>query len=233
MAGSAANYDTRTGNSANYDAGHWGKGNFDIKELAERYGLDRSNQGRTEHDIYGKDADGNEVYIGRSNMGMASNKDLIAAHSAQAHPDEDDHLSDGSNLSSSGDIRGAVLNQWNRGAAAKAPGRDEETEQKEIAELKTGRDLYDNTRLDRPENNQPRFNFSDDPYRDAIGHGDDLNAHYQNKFIPSLKAEAEQTSREIGFSGRNALNDFVGKVPQLGDPKDLFAFYSDQISQSA
>ena len=113
------------------------------------------------------------------------------------------------------------------------PVRDDETVQRELAELNTGRDRYDNTRLDRPENNQPRYGFSDDPYRDAIGHGDDLNAHYQNKFIPSLKAEAEQTSREIGFSGRNALNSFIGKVPKLGDPKDLFAYYSDKITETA
>ena len=113
------------------------------------------------------------------------------------------------------------------------PVRDEETVQRELAELNTGRDRYDSTRLDRPENNQPRYGFSDDPYKDAIGHGDDLNAHYQNKFIPSLKAEAEQTSKEIGFSGRNAANNFVGKVPQLGDPKDLFAYYSDKLNQSA
>jgi len=112
------------------------------------------------------------------------------------------------------------------------PVRDEETVQRELAELNAGRDRYDNTRLDRPENNQPRYGFSDDPYKDAIAHGDDLNDHHQ-KFNSSLKAEAEQTSREIGFSGRNALNSFVGKVPQLGDPKDLFAYYSDKLTQSA
>ena len=108
------------------------------------------------------------------------------------------------------------------------PVRDDETVQRELAELNTGRDRYDNTRYDNT-----RYGFSDDPYKDAIGHGDDLNAHYQNKFIPSLKAEAEQTSREIGFSGRNALNSFVGKIPQLGDPKDLFAYYSDKLTESA
>ena len=117
--------------------------------------------------------------------------------------------------------------------AVVAPERDPAVVEKELAELNSGRDRYDNTRLDRPENNQPRYGFSDDPYRDAIGHGDDLNAHYQNKFIPSLRAEAELTAKEIGFSGRDALNNFVGKVPRLGDPKDLFSFYSDQISKSA
>jgi hypothetical protein len=113
------------------------------------------------------------------------------------------------------------------------PERDPEQIQTDLEELEVGRGVYDDTRLDRPENNRPRFNFSDDPYKDAIGYGDDLNAHYETKFIPSLRAEAEQTSREIGFSGRNALNDFVGKVPQLGDPKDLFTYYSDQLNQSA
>ena len=108
------------------------------------------------------------------------------------------------------------------------PVRDDETVQRELAELNTGRDRYDNTRYDNT-----RYGFSDDPYKDAFGHGDDLNAHYQNKFIPSLKAEAEQTSREIGFSGRNAVNSFVGKIPQLGDPKDLFAYYSDKLTESA
>ena len=113
------------------------------------------------------------------------------------------------------------------------PVRDEETVQRELAELNTGRDRYNNSRLDRSGSNQPRYGFSNDPYKDAIGYGDGLNTHYQNKFIPSLGREAEQTSREIGFSGRNAANDFVGKAPQLGDPKDLFAYYSDKLNQSA
>jgi hypothetical protein len=113
------------------------------------------------------------------------------------------------------------------------PERDPDVVAEEVRQLNEGRNNYDNTRLDKPENNQPRYGFSDDPYKDAIGHGDDLNAHYQNKFIPSLKAEAELTSKEIGFSGRNALNSFVGKVPKLGDPKDLFAYYSDKITESA
>lgn len=230
MSGSSANYDSRTGNSNNYDAGHWGKGNFDIKQLAERYGLDRSNQGRTEHDIYGKDADGNEVYIGRSNMGMASNKDLIRAHSNQAHPDEGDHFAEGSNLSSSGDIRGAILNQWNRGAA-KAEAEPEPVPRGVGLEEDVQR--FKDTRLQNPENQAPRTVYTDDAMQDAIRHGEDLNAHYTNKFIPSLEAEARLTAQEIGESGRYNLNRFIGKVPELGDPKELFEYYAGKVRETA
>jgi hypothetical protein len=228
--GSSANYDTRTGNSNNYDAGHWGKGNFDIKELAERYGLDTSNPGRTEHDIYGKDADGNEVYIGRSNMGMASNKDLIRAHSNQAHPDEGDHFAEGSNLSSSGDIRGAILNQWNRGAAAKA---EPEPEPEPDLVLEESTQKYKDTRLDLPENAQPEFGYSDDVYKDAISHGDDLNKHYARKFLPSLEAEAKLTAHEIGRSGLKHMQNMKGTVGgQLGDGKDLFEYYANYLNDA-
>ena len=232
MAGSSANYDSRTGNSNNYDAGHWGKGNFDIKQLAERYGLDRSNQGRTEHDIYGKDADGNEVYIGRSNMGMASNKDLIRAHSNQAHPDEGDHFAEGSNLSSSGDIRGAILNQWNRGAA-KAEAEPEPEPVPRGVGLEEDVQRFKDTRLQNPENQAPRTVYTDDASQDAIRHGEDLNAHYVNKFIPSLEAEARLTAQEIGESGRYNLNRFIGKVPELGDPKELFQYYAGKVRETA
>ena len=217
-----------SGNFQNYASGHWGKGNFDIKQLAERYGLDRSNQGRTEHDIYATDADGREVYIGRSNMGMASNPDLIAAHSAQRHPDEGDHLAEGGDLDSVGDIRGAILNQWNRGEASKA-----EPEPKPRAVPQEDVQRYKDTRLQNPENQVPRMGYTDDPYRDAISHGEDLNAHYTNKFIPSLEAEARLTAQEVGESGRFHLDRFIGKVPELGDPKDLFAYYSDKLKDSA
>jgi hypothetical protein len=228
MAGSSANYDTRTGSSANYAAGHWGKGDFDIKQLAERYGLDRNNQGRTEHDIYGKDADGNEVYIGRSNMGMASNQDLIAAHSAQAHPDEGDHLAEGGDLDSVGDIRGAILNQWNRGSAAEAeplpPRGSTFTEDTQA---------YEDTRLQRPENQAPRMEYTDRPNRDAVRYGEDINSHYINKFIPSLEADARLTAQEIGESGRFNLNRFVGKIPELGDVKELTEHYMGEVKKAA
>ena len=94
---------------------------------------------------------------------------------------------------------------------------------------------FNETRLQRPENQAPRQNFTQGPgaeSRDAIRYGEDINSHYINKFIPSLEADARLTAQEIGESGRFHLNRFVGKVPELGDPKDMFEYYSEQISDS-
>jgi len=92
---------------------------------------------------------------------------------------------------------------------------------------------YRDTRLQNPGNQAPRMGYTNDPYRDAISHGEDLNAHYTNKFIPSLQAEARLTGEEIGESGRFNIARFIGKVPELGEPKDLFAYYSDKLKESA
>tara|TARA_B100000902_G_scaffold315224_1_gene306206 strand:+ start:947 stop:1603 length:657 start_codon:yes stop_codon:yes gene_type:complete len=213
-----------SGSYANYASGHWGKGQLDIKQLAEKYGLDRSNPGRTEHDIYGKDADGNEVYIGRSNMGMASNQDLIAAHSAQAHPDEGDHLAQNENLSSSGDIRGAILHRWDGSAAEAAPGPVQPSQ-----DLVDQKEDFKSIQDDFDKGNLPRMNTEGNPYTDAISHGDDLNEHYQSKFLPYIRKGANLAATEIGETGRYNLDRFVGSVPKLGDPKEMFEYYSDKI----
>ena len=99
--------------------------------------------------------------------------------------------------------------------------------------FKEDRKDFKQTRLQRPGNQAPRMGFTDDASKDAIRHGEDLNAHYVNKFIPSLEAEARLTAQEIGESGRFNLNRFVGKIPELGDPKDMFAFYSKQLTDNA
>ena len=91
---------------------------------------------------------------------------------------------------------------------------------------------FEETRLQRPENQAPRQTFTQGPEagsRDAIRYGEDINSHYINKFIPSLEADARLTAQEIGESGRFHLDRFVGKVPELGDPKDMFEYYSAQI----
>ena len=88
---------------------------------------------------------------------------------------------------------------------------------------------FKDTRLQNPGNQAPRMGFTNDAMKDAIRHGEDLNAHYVNKFIPSLEAEARLTAQEIGESGRFHLDRFVGKVPELGDPKDMFEYYSAKI----
>jgi hypothetical protein len=94
---------------------------------------------------------------------------------------------------------------------------------------------FDDTRLQNPENQAPRQTFTegpDRPNRDAIRYGEDINSHYINKFIPSLEADARLTAQEIGESGRFNLDRFIGKVPELGDPKDLFTYYSDKLKEN-
>tara|TARA_Y100000389_G_C17451746_1_gene515343 strand:+ start:1606 stop:2286 length:681 start_codon:yes stop_codon:yes gene_type:complete len=108
----------------NYSSGAWGSGDLDGAALANKYGLDTSQEGRGEGHIWGRNADGSEVYIGKSNMGLASNQDLIANHSKQANSGEIDHSSVPDNLSSFGDIKGAILTEWAGGNAAAAPTKE-------------------------------------------------------------------------------------------------------------
>ena len=75
--------------------------------------------------------------------------------------------------------------------------------------------------------------FTNDAMQDAIRHGEDLNAHYVNRFIPSLEAEARLTAQEIGESGRFNLNRFVGKIPELGDIKELTDHYIGEVKKAA
>ena len=133
----------------NYKSGAWGSGGLDAAALAEKYGLDRSSQGRGDGHIWGKNADGSDVYIGKSNMDLASNKTLIGNHSKQANPDEVDHSFDDSPLSSLGDIKGAILVDWKRGAgnpkAPDAPAEEtplSETARKAIAYTKAYEDIF-------------------------------------------------------------------------------------------
>lgn len=96
-------------------------------------------------------------------------------------------------------------------------------------DLDAAREEFDKTRPWSPGMEQPKLDAYGDPYEDAINHGNDLNDHYQKKFLPSLFNEAMLASREIGEAGRFHLKNFVGKVPELGDPKDLYNYYKDQI----
>ncbi len=104
----------------NYASGAWGSGDLDAAALAAKYKLDTSQEGRGDGHIWGRNADGSEVYIGKSSMDLASNKDLIANHSSQANSEEDDHSSLGESLSSAGDIKGAILTEWSGGNNAPA-----------------------------------------------------------------------------------------------------------------
>jgi len=105
----------------NYSTGAWGSGDLDAAGLASKYNLDTSQEGRGEGHIWGRNKDGSEVYIGKSSMDLASNKDLISNHSKQANSNEVDHSSAPENLSSSGDIKGAILTEWAGGKNTPAP----------------------------------------------------------------------------------------------------------------
>ena len=65
---------------------------------------------------------------------------------------------------------------------------------------------------------------------DAIEHGDDQNEWYAKKFVPHLEAEVNATAHEIGDSSRYFLDKWVFEPPKLGDPKEVFKYYADQIS---
>lgn len=109
----------------NYREGNWGKGALDAKALAEKYGLDRSQEGEGDDHIWGTNPDGSKVYIGKQTEGLASNEELIKSHSGQANSEEDDHSSAGEELSSKGDVRGAILSQWKSAGGGKGEGTGE------------------------------------------------------------------------------------------------------------
>ena len=135
----------------NYSSGAWGTGDLDGAALAKKYGLDTSQKGRGEGHIWGRNADGSEVYIGKSNMGLASNQDLISNHSKQANSSEIDHSSVPDNLSSFGDIKGAILTEWAGGNAAAAPTKEKEPVvlSDRAAQAIAGTKAYENVMLPR------------------------------------------------------------------------------------
>lgn len=92
------------------------------------------------------------------------------------------------------------------------------------------RDQYDNNQYGGKPSDMPRMATDGNPYTDAIEYGNDMNDYFQTNFVPSLKTEAKLGSQEIGETGKFYLNKFIGKVPKLGDPKELFDYYSDKIN---
>ena len=88
---------------------------------------------------------------------------------------------------------------------------------------------FEDTRLTKPGNASPRPTFSNDPMKDAMNYGADLTNHYEQKFIPSLVAEAKFGAQEIGDATRYHISNFVGKVPELGDPREMLDYYEDRV----
>ena len=118
----------------NYRAGIYGGGDHDAKALAAKFGLDNSKEAEAkggEQNIYGTRADGSSVFLGRASMDLGSNSELIKAHSKQRHQNEGDHLAEGGNLDSMGDITGALLASW-KDAGANAAATEPEKERTPI-----------------------------------------------------------------------------------------------------
>ena len=117
-----------------YTSGHWGSGELSAEELASKYGLDTSEEARKraegrsdDHDIWGTNSDGTRVFIGNTEGNLESlmgNSALIGGHSVQAHGEEADHTGDV--LSSEGDVKGALLNQWKAGGGKEIKKVEEE-----------------------------------------------------------------------------------------------------------
>jgi len=112
-------------NTKRYNEGRWGGGTLNAVDLAKKFNLDRTEGAASgEQAIYGTNADGSRVFIGNThkNMGeLTKNSELIQAHGRQAHEGEGNHAAQGdAEISSDGDVKGAILNLWKKGAAPEA-----------------------------------------------------------------------------------------------------------------
>ena len=126
-----------------HGADTWGKGNLSKDQLS-KYGLNTSAaENRGENAVWGTSSSGEEVFLGDLSMSQVGNKDLIAAHSRQAHPDEIDHNAEGGNLSSHGDVRGALLNLWDGAGAAAVEEKGEFEPVGKSDDHKTAEENYD------------------------------------------------------------------------------------------
>ena len=106
-------------------------------------------------------------------------------------------------------------------------------------EVQDAQQEYEDTKLNKPGNTAPRMsgiikmdaagNPISNPMLDAITHGDDQNDWYSKKFVPHLEAEANATAHEVGDTSRFFLDNWAFEPPKLGDPKEVFKYYSDQI----
>ena len=76
------------------------------------------------------------------------------------------------------------------------------------------------------------MNASSSGTQAAADYGNKATDDYAKRFLPQMKAQSDLEALEIGRSGGDAIRKFVGEPPKLGDPKDLFNFYSDKINSA-
>ena len=101
--------------------------------------------------------------------------------------------------------------------------------------LVAAQEAYNESDLTRPENQAPRMDtrYTDDPSKDAVSAGEDLNNWYGNKFVPNLQAEANLGAEQMGEDTSYFLDKFVYGPPELGDVADIFEKYRGEIDKLA
>lgn len=101
------------------------------------------------------------------------------------------------------------------------------------ASLVEAQEAYNASELTLPENQAPRMDtrYTDDPSKDAVSAGDDLNQWYGNKFVPNLEAEADLGAEQMGEDTGYFLEKFVYGPPELGSVADIFSKYRDEIDK--
>jgi hypothetical protein len=66
----------------------------------------------------------------------------------------------------------------------------------------------------------------------AASYGNRATDDFQGRFVPGLKAQAKVNALEGGEALGHHLKRFIGKVPTLGDPKELYEYYADKVESA-
>ena len=78
----------------------------------------------------------------------------------------------------------------------------------------------------------PGMKTGGDPYKNAIEFGNDASKYFQESYLQQKANEAKLAAKEIGERGLFNFKNFIGKVPELGDPREAFEYYADKINNS-
>lgn len=120
----------------------------------------------------------------------------------------------------------------NNNSAPKAQTQDQPVEYKPIGDMPTPVD--NGLSRSNPLDGAPRTDrFTNDPSKDAIRAGDDLNDWYNKKFIPHLEAEANYGTELIGHDANYLLEKFTQGPYELGDVGKLYEKYKKDINKAA
>jgi len=233
----------------NYDAGIWGGGSLDKQGLAQ-YGVDvNAAENRGENALWGRNSSGQEVFLGNFDMAQAGNKDLIAAHAKQANSNEIDHNSQGSDLSSTGDMKGALLTLWNGGDAEKKT-LDDYTDRPKDEDHLAAEDAYqENFKNGNPWAATSAVDSYQTAFDRATAAGKSMTANDYlmqraddkkggvNRFIGYLGDKNRLANEEQNYASENFMDkakhlDFQGP-PELDDPYDTYSKYKSDIDSIA